>query len=314
MGRFIKRIYFYRESVLQIHLYIEDGGSNMEHYVIYKYIKIDENEVVYVGRTNNLERRRREHEIYEPTEVNRPHYNYPLSRGIRKYGVNAYKCEIIEEVSTYEESLEQEKYWIKYYDTFNDPSKYNYTPGGELSFTTTKFEDEIIEEVKELLEQQIDYETIRDRTGVSISHISEINTGKRRKDKNRTYPINEMTRGRKISSKELQEIIELLKTTQITCAEIGKKYNVSGSAIQRINNGSVQRQSDIDYPIRKRVVPHKKHTLTTVELGELYNDIINTNIPFNQLAVKYNISVTTVYNINKGNSRKNNNYSYPLRK
>lgn len=286
----------------------------MEHYIIYKYIKVDENEVVYVGRTNNLERRRREHEIYEPTEANRPHYNYPLSRGIRKYGKDAYKCEIIEEVSTYEESLKQEKYWIKYYNTFNDPSKYNYTPGGELSFITAKFEDEIIEEVKELLEQQIDYETIKNRTGVSISHISEINTGKRRRDRNRTYPINEMTRGRKINSKELQEIIELLKTTQITCAEIGKKYNVSSGAIQRINNGSVQRQSNIDYPIRKRVVPHKKHTLTTIELDELCNDIINTNIPFNQLSVKYNISVTTVYNINKGTSRKNDKYSYPLRK
>lgn len=69
MGRFTKRVYFCRESVLQIHLYIEDGGVNMEHYIIYKYIKIDENEVVYVGRTNNLERRRREHEVYEPTEV-----------------------------------------------------------------------------------------------------------------------------------------------------------------------------------------------------------------------------------------------------
>lgn len=286
----------------------------MEHYIIYKYIKVDENEVVYVGRTNNLERRRREHEIYEPTEANRPHYNYPLSRGIRKYGKDAYKCEIIEEVSTYEESLKQEKYWIKYYNTFNDPSKYNYTPGGELSFATTKFEDEVIEEVKILLEQQIDYETIKNRTGVSISHISEINTGKRRRDRNRTYPINEMTRGRKINSKELQEIIELLKTTQITCAEIGKKYNVSSGAIQRINNGSVQRKSNIDYPIRKRVVPHKKHTLTTVELDELCNDIINTNIPFNQLSVKYNISVTTVYNINKGTSRKNDKYSYPLRK
>ena len=286
----------------------------MEHYIIYKYIKIDTNEVVYVGRTNNLERRRREHELYEPTEVNRPHYNYPLSRGIRKYGIGAYKCEIIEEVFTYEESLKQEKYWIKYYDTFNDPSKYNYTPGGELSFITAKFEDEIIEEVKSLLEQQIDYETIRDRTGVSISHISEINTGKRRKDKNRIYPINEKTRGRKIGSKELQEIIELLQTTQMTCAEIGKKYNVSGGAIQRINNGSVQHQDNINYPIRTRVTPQKKHTLTTVELSELCNDIINTDIPFSQLAIKYNVSTTTIYNINKGVSRKNNNYIYPLRK
>ena len=286
----------------------------MEHYIIYKYIKIDENEVVYVGRTNNLERRRREHEVYEPTEVNRPHYNYPLSRGIRKYGKDAYKCEIIEEVSTYEESLKQEKYWIKYYNTFNDPSKYNYTPGGELSFTTAKFEDEIIEEVKNLLEQRVDYETIKDRTGISISHISEINTGKRRRDRNRIYPINEMTRGRKINSEQLQEIICLLQNTDMTCAEIGQKYNVSGTAIQKINYGSLQRQEGITYPIRTRIIPHRKHTLTTEELSELCNDIINTNISFNQLANKYNISTTTVYNINKGTSHKNDKYTYPLRK
>ena len=283
----------------------------MEHYIIYKYIKIDENEVVYVGRTNNLERRRREHEVYEPTEVNRPHYNYPLSRGIRKYGKDAYKCEIIEEVFTYEESLKREKYWIKYYNTFNGPSKYNYTPGGELSFTTAKFEDEIIEEVKNLLEQRVDYETIKDRTGMSISHISEINTGKRRRDRNRTYPINEMTRGRKINSEQLQEIICLLQNTDMTCAEIGQKYNVSGTAIQKINYGSIQRQAGITYPIR---IPHRKHTLTSEELSELCNDIINTNISFNQLANKYNISITTVYNINKGTSRKNDKYTYPLRK
>lgn len=286
----------------------------MEHYIIYKYIKIDENEVVYVGRTNNLERRRREHEVYEPTQVNRPHYNYPLSRGIRKYGKDAYKCEIIEEVFTYEESLKREKYWIKYYNTFNDPSKYNYTPGGELSFTTAKFEDEIIEEVKNLLEQRVDYETIKDRTGISISHISEINTGKRRRDRNRTYPINEMTRGRKINSEQLQEIICLLQNTDMTCAEIGQKYNVSGTEIQKINYGSIQRQEGITYPIRTRIISHRKHTLTSEELSELCNDIINTNISFNQLANKYNISITTVYNINKGTSRKNDKYTYPLRK
>ena len=286
----------------------------MEHYIIYKYIKIDENEVVYVGRTNNLERRRREHEVYEPTEVNRPHYNYPLSRGIRKYGKDAYKCEIIEEVFTYEESLKQEKYWIKYYNTFNDPSKYNYTPGGELSFTTAKFEDEIIEEVKNLLEQRVDYKTIKDRTGISISLISEINTGKRRRDRNRIYPINEMTHGRKINSEQLQEIICLLQNTDMTCAEIGQKYNVSGTAIQKINDGSNQRQEGITYPIRTRIISHRKHTLTAEELSELCNDIINTNISFNQLANKYNISLTTVYNINKGTSRKNDKYTYPLRK
>ena len=97
----------------------------------------------------------------------------------------------------------------------------------------------------------------------------------------------------------------------MTCVEIGQKYNVSGAAIQKINDGSNQRQEGIIYPIR---TPHRKHTLTAEELSELCNDIINTNISFNQLANKYNISITTVYNINKGTSRKNDKYTYPLRK
>lgn len=100
----------------------------------------------------------------------------------------------------------------------------------------------------------------------------------------------------------------------MTCVEIGQKYNVSGTAIQKINNGSNQRQEGITYPIRTRIIPHRKHTLTAEELSELCNDIINTNISFNQLANKYNISTTTIYNINKGTSRKNDKYTYPLRK
>ena len=73
----------------------------------------------------------------------------------------------------------------------------------------------------------------------------------------------------------------------MTCAEIGQKYNVSGTAIQKINDGSNQRQEGITYPIRTRIIPHRKHTLTAEELSELCNDIINTNISFNQLANKY---------------------------
>ena len=282
--------------------------------VIYAYKRKDINKIVYIGQTVNLNNRHYRHIKIDPYDDTLKEYNYPLSRGIRKYGEDNYELIILEEGLLREQLNEKEKYWIKYYNTFNDPSKYNYTPGGELSFTTAKFEDEIIEEVKSLLEQRVDYKTIKDRTGISISLISEINTGKRRRDRNRTYPINEMTRGRKINSEQLQEIICLLQNTDMTCAEIGQKYNVSGAAIQKISDGSNQRQEGITYPIRTRIIPHRKHTLTAEELSELCNDIINTNISFNQLANKYNISTTTVYNINKGTSRKNDKYTYPLRK
>ena len=286
----------------------------MEQYIIYKYTKVDTNEVVYIGRTNNLERRRREHEIYEPQEEGRPHYNYPLSKGIRKYGKENYICEVIETVNSYEESLQKEKYWIKYYNTFEDISKYNYTPGGELSFFTAKFDDIIIDEVKSLLEQQISFKEINDRTGVSISHISEINTGKRRKDYTRHYPINEMTCGRKLNDMQIQEIISLLKSSTKTVQEISLLYNVSEATISGINNGKRYKQRDISYPIRNRITTTKNKRLTQNELLLLIDDIINTNIPFARLAIKYNISTRTVYNINKGTTRYNKDYIYPLRK
>lgn len=286
----------------------------MEQYTIYKYIKIDTNEVVYVGRTNNLERRRREHEIYEPQQQGRPHYNYPLSKGIRKYGKDNYKCEIIEIVDSYEQSLQQEKHWIKYYNTFEDITKYNYTPGGELSFTTAKFEDAIINEVKSLLEEQINFKEISDRTGVSISHISEINTGKRRRDNIHTYPINEMTCGRKLNSFQVQEIISLLRTSNKTNQEIGLMYNVSEGVISMINSGKRYHQNNMTYPIRNRINRSKYKKLSDDEFLHLVEEITNTDIPFSQLSYKYGISTTTVYNINKGITRHNKNYNYPLRK
>lgn len=286
----------------------------MEQYTIYKYIKVDTNEVVYVGRTNNLERRRSEHEIYEPQEQGRPHYNYPLSKGIRKYGKDNYKCEIIETVDSYEKSLQQEKYWIKYYNTFEDITKYNYTPGGELSFTTAKFEDIIINEVKSLLEEQVNFTEISDRTGVSISHISEINTGKRRRDNTHTYPINEMTCGRKLNSVQVQEIISLLRTSNKTNQEIGFIYNVSEGVINMINTGKRYHQDNTTYPIRNRINTSKHKKLNDSEFLCLIDEITNTNISFSQLSSKYGISTTTVYNINKGTTRYNKDYNYPLRK
>ena len=280
--------------------------------LIYKYIKIDTNEVVYVGRTNNLARRREEHEQYEPFEQQRPHYNYPLSRGIRKYGLKNYKCEIIEDNLTYEQSLEREKYWIKYYNTYNDPSKYNQTPGGEY-ITEPLYSDDVIDRVKWLLEHQVPYKEIQEETGISFPHISEINTGKRRRDNIHNYPINEKTCGKKLDQEEVLEIIELLKQSNLSNKEIGLQYNIGEGTIEKINKGKGYKQDNIEYPIRSRIKQTKSHHLKKDELDNLINDIINTEIPFSQLATKYKIGTSTVYNINNGVTRRQDKYTYPLR-
>lgn len=281
--------------------------------LIYAYIKKDTNEIVYIGRTNNIERRRKEHEIYEPQEKTRPHYNYPLSKGIRKNGLESYECKIIEDNLTYEESLNREIYWIDFYNTFKDKNKYNYTPGGEC-ITEPVYSEDIIEEVRCLLKDKTPYKQIQDRTNLSLSHISEINTGKRRKNERYTYPINNMTCGRKLTEEQIEEIIYYLKNTNISNQELGIIYGVDGGTIQNINTGKRYKKEEIKYPIRTRCKINKSKRLNEQELEALFKDIMYTNESFSFLANKYGVSVSTIYNINSGKTRKNKEFDYPLRK
>ena len=283
-------------------------------YVIYAYYKKDSEEIVYIGLTNDFIRRRREHEKYEPYEEGRPHYNYPLSRGIRKYGEAYYDCKILEDGLSLEQAREKEKYWIKYYDTYEDPSKYNLTPGGD-STCWTKFEDESIEQVKKMLEQKKSFQEIADKTQVSLSHISEINTGKRHFDENREYPINPQTCGRKLTEEDIFIILRLLGQGELRISEIAIQFGVSDTVIRRINRGESYRQEGKSYPIRKERTPQKKNKrLTQEEINNLILDLEQTFIPFPELASKYGVGITTIYNINNGTTRKQKNKTYPLRK
>lgn len=90
-------------------------------WIIYGYKKISSNKIVYVGQTSNLEYRRYKHEKYDPFTKGIIEYDYPLSRGIRKYGLSEYELIILEEnINSLEEAIQKEVYWIKFYNTYND--------------------------------------------------------------------------------------------------------------------------------------------------------------------------------------------------
>ena len=74
---------------------------------IYKITK-KENGKSYIGQSNDIERRFKEHQY--KTDI-------PIELAIQKYGVDAFEYEIIEECSL-DELDEKEKYWIAYYNTY----------------------------------------------------------------------------------------------------------------------------------------------------------------------------------------------------
>ena len=93
---------------------------------IYK-IENNINHKVYIGLSNNFERRWKEHKR-RYLDIFSQGYNCKLYKAFRKYGLENFTFSIIEECPL-EKLGEKEQYWIEYYDSFN--LGYNMTLGGE---------------------------------------------------------------------------------------------------------------------------------------------------------------------------------------
>ena len=221
--------------------------------IIYAYKKIKEDVIVYVGQTTNLHYRQLQHEKYDPYNPNNREYHLPLSRGIRKYGLDAYQCVVLEEVENQELLDNREKYWISFYNTYEDPSKYNLTPGGSpKDYKFTYFSDKLIDYAVDLIKNSnYSFQEIAEETGISIVMLSEINHGKRRKRDFEQYPLRELTKGKKITSSQLQEIKDLLENSTLPMTEIAIQYRVSAETIRNINKGKRQHNESWSYPLRK---------------------------------------------------------------
>ena len=222
--------------------------------VIYAYKKKSSNKIVYVGQTNNLDYRHKQHIKYDPYNPNNKEYNYPLSRGIRKYGEHEYELIILEDDLTLEQLNDREIYWINYYDTYFNG--YNQSTGGANPVKPV-FDDNLINLVIEMLKDYDNsFQDICDKTGLSMTHIYNINTGNRRKRDNIQYPIRPSnvvgTRGLKISPEQNIEIHHLLLNTPKEFKEIGEMYNCNAATISRINRGLTKsyRLENYTYPLR----------------------------------------------------------------
>lgn len=100
----------------------------------------DVNDKVYVGQTiQSLNKRFNGHCCYSKTDRS---VNMYIKRAIHKYGRDKFHIKLIEECPIKELS-KREKYWINYYDSYNNG--YNLTLGGQDSnyFSLHKLEDSI---------------------------------------------------------------------------------------------------------------------------------------------------------------------------
>ena len=111
-------------------------------------------EQLYIGKTvQSLQKRLKGHERTAEQES-----NSKLSNSIRKYGIEAFKIEVLEEVLLPDILNEREVYWIEKYDTYNNGL--NSTKGGDggdnsqyIDYSNRKYM--YTEELKEKRRQQL---------------------------------------------------------------------------------------------------------------------------------------------------------------
>ena len=143
----------------------------------------------YVGQSTNIENRWKIH-LQQAREKSFYGYNYPLYAALRKYGVESFKFEVLEECSQ-ERLDDREVYWIDRLETFpaSAGKGYNILKGGKGNYRRLS-DDQIYEVIQLLLERKFTYAEIASKYGVCRDIILFINRGQREyKLEGISYPI-----------------------------------------------------------------------------------------------------------------------------
>lgn len=213
----------------------------------------------YIGLSNNIPRRIKEHEHDQRQPM--------LYAAIKKYfNCRIPEIEILEIIPADDRKqlLEKEHHYVLKYETNNKGKGYNLNAGGNLYGIYNpqgKFSEEDIQNIYDLLQQQeYSMNKIAELYDCSRRTIEEINKGTRYFHSDINYPIRKeklATPGvknpnAKFDQETLDAIIWDLQNTLVEYKDLATKYNCGSSTIGNICRGTSYKQPNLKYPLRAR--------------------------------------------------------------
>lgn len=214
------------------------------------------NNKCYIGQSKDIYRRWRE----EKTAVTNPadsEYESPRSRAIRKYGLENFTFEILEECGVDQLNI-REGYWAKHYNSYV-PNGYNVAMCGENGFHLSKLNmEQLLNLVDDLINTWIPEKELALKYQISLDNVSKINMGARCRLDEMTYPLRVHNKNktkkclicgkiidhkathcaecaaklkRKVARPEPMALIEEIATSSFEA--VGRKYGVSGKAVSK---------------------------------------------------------------------------------
>ena len=237
----------------------------MIHYIYCYTNKI--NNKKYIGQTNNLERRKKQH-IQDSIHCHKGHenaYNMPIHSAIRKYGIHNFIIEIVKTIDTedWEEINILESQYIKKYNSLS-PNGYNLKAQGAANKgkNKSKLTEQEVEDIISKLKNKVLISDIAEEYRLSRSYISDINNGRCLKKENEKYPLQK----NRITNDKYLEVIDLIKNTNYSFRQIAKYEDMNHDTVEKINKGYqkiIRTLYDGEFPIRKNA--RQGYTLKPVE-------------------------------------------------
>lgn len=123
----------------------------------------------------------------------------------------------------------------------------------------------------------------------------------------------------KFTEEDIESIYDLLRLKEYPICKIAEIYGCSRRTLEEINKGNRYFHSNVKYPIREERlsqngIKNPNAKFSQEDINNIIWDLQNTLIEYKELAKKYNCSPTTIGNICRGQSYKQKDLFYPLRK
>jgi len=256
----------------------------------------------YVGQTNNIERRKREHRSVSNNLTSKG-YNDMFHQKLREYGEENFIFSILEEIEDENILNQQEEFWIKEMQSFIQTGKgYNLTEGGDgVRNLNRKLSNEEMLLLVEDIKTGNSYESLNKKYDLSIAYISMINSGLCFKQSNETYPLYRYYK----SNEDYKELVELLLYSDLTLKDISEKLQIGYSTVKKINAGSLRKGLSSEYPIRKLTPQQRK--------AERIKELLLLGATNQEIVMETGVSRETIKRINSGETNYDPSLNYPLR-
>lgn len=261
------------------------------------------NQHKYVGQTNNLQRRIREHSWCLKNESSTS-YNALLHKKMRQYGEENFNIEVLETIysNDLEEVNKREQYWIQQLQTFRGTGLgYNSDFGGGKK-PSSMFTLEEIQKIKDEIKSGVSYLDLQQKYSISASFLSSLNHGVYFYNENEIYPLYQYYK----TDKEYDELIELLVNSNLSLSEIAKQLQIGYSTVKKINSGKLRKGLYPTYPIRKQ-------SPIEIKANQVKNLLLNSSLTKREIANIVEVSDETIRRINLGLTHFDDKVNYPLR-